>query len=120
MKRVLAVLFICVATGAGQTSPKHFLLRVWPSRGVAFLQSPTEAENKTMGEHAAYIKRLYDAGTVLLAGPSVNGEKTFGITVVRAADEAAARAILNGDPAVKGGIMQGEVLPFEVFVPPAR
>ena len=90
---------------------KHFLIMLKPGR-AGFVETPTAAEQKTVGEHFAYLKKLLADGKVLLAGPSVNGDKTFGIVVVEAASEAEARTLMEGDPSVKAGVMKGEVLPF--------
>src|SRR3712207_7644474 len=49
-----------------------------------------------------------------IAGPSINGDKTFGIVVVEAASEAEARTLMEADPSVKAGVMTGEVLPFRL------
>jgi uncharacterized protein len=90
---------------------KHFIIMLKPGR-PGFVDAPTAAEQKTMGEHFAYLKKQLADGKVLLGGPSINGEKTFGIVVVQAASEAEARAIMEGDPSIRSGVMKGEVLPF--------
>jgi uncharacterized protein YciI len=114
------VCFLATVLVLQAAAPQHFLIRIWPARGVAFVEQPTEAEGRIMGEHAAYIKRLHEQGKVVLAGPSINGEKTFGLVVVQASSEAEARTILEGDPSYKSGIMRGEVLPFRMFVPASQ
>jgi uncharacterized protein YciI len=120
MGRLFLLLSFCSAAFVSQAAqPEHFLIRIWPAR-IAMVTKPTEAESKTMGEHSAYLKSLYDKGTVLLAGPSENGDKTFGIIVVRAASKAEATKVLEGDPSYKAGIMKGEVLPFHLFLPPTK
>lgn len=117
MRPLILLLGLCALTPAAGAAAEHYLIRIWPAR-LAMVNAPTEAESRTMGEHAAYLKGLYDKGTVLLAGPSENGEKTFGIIVVKTTTEARARAVLEGDPSYKAGIMKGEVLPFTLFLPP--
>lgn len=67
-----------------------------------------------MSEHFQYLKKLTADGTVVLAGPSINGEKTFGLIIVETATEAEARTIMENDPSYKAGIQRGEVLPFTI------
>jgi uncharacterized protein YciI len=61
-----------------------------------------------LGPHRAYIEQLFAAGRVVLAGPFLDGPGG-GFAVVRAADEARARALLADDPAISGGVFVGEV-----------
>jgi uncharacterized protein len=88
---------------------------VRPAR-VGMLTEPTEEESTVMREHFAYLQRLRDDGLVLLAGPSIAGEDTFGIVVVETEDEAAAAAAMAADPAVASGVMGGELRPFRISV----
>jgi uncharacterized protein len=99
------------SSGAKPPSTKHFLIILKPAR-PGFVETPTSAEQKTVGQHFAYLKKLAADGKVLLAGPSINGANTFGIVVVEAASEADARSVMEGDPSVKAGVMKGELLPF--------
>jgi uncharacterized protein len=92
---------------------QHFLIMLKPGR-AGFVETPTPAEQKTVGEHFAYLKKLTADGKVLLAGPSINGAKTFGLVVVEVASEAEATALMQGDPSVKSGVMKGEVVPFNL------
>ena len=67
-----------------------------------------------MGDHFQYLKKLMGEGKVVVAGPSINGEKTFGLILVETDTEAEARAIMENDPSYKAGIQKGEVLPFTI------
>ena len=98
------------ASSAAATK-QHFLILLRPAR-AGFIESPTPAEQKAMGEHFAYLKKLTADGKVILGGPSINGDKTFGIVVLEVGSEAEARTVLEGDPSVKGGVMKGELAPF--------
>ncbi len=42
------------------------------------------------------------------------GDKTFGIAIFEAKDEAAARAFMEADPVVVAGLMTADVHPFAV------
>jgi uncharacterized protein YciI len=103
--------------GEQRPNPKkqHFLIRITPARG-GFVENPTAGEQKTMAEHFAYLKGQAAQGKVILAGPSINGDKTFGIIVVEVVSRAEADSIMQGDPSVKAGVMKGGVLPFNLAI----
>ena len=42
------------------------------------------------------------------------GDKTFGVAIFEASDEAAARKFMQADPAIMGGLMTAELHPFAV------
>ena len=52
----------------------------------------------------------------MLAGPSINGERTFGLIVVEVGNEAEAKQIMEGDRSYKAGVQRGEVLPFTISI----
>jgi uncharacterized protein YciI len=75
----------------------------------------TDEEERIVGEHFGYLKRLTDRGIVLLAGRTLNTDSSsFGIVIFRAVDEAEARSIFEADPAVRAGVFKGEVFPYSV------
>ena len=63
---------------------------------------------------------------MILAGRTKEpGDKTFGIAIFKASDEAAARAFVKSDPLVSGGLMNAELHPFALALenanpPPAN
>ena len=66
-------------------------------------------------KHFAYLKAATEKGQVILAGRTNEPEdKTFGIVVFDAVDEMAAKEFMNGDEAVKSGVMTAELHPFMV------
>jgi uncharacterized protein YciI len=114
--KVLALAVALISCSVAQAaSKKAFLIRIQPVRAT-FVQDATKEEEKIMSEHFAYLKKLAGQGKVVLAGPSINGEKTFGLIVVEVDSEAEARKIMEGDPSFKAGIQKGEVLPFRISI----
>ena len=91
---------------------------------VLKLQSPyrkesnwTKATDAVVSRHYEYLKKLTEDGTVILAGRTtydVADKNVFGIVVLETENEAAARAIMEQDPAVAGKIMKAELHPFSV------
>jgi uncharacterized protein len=51
--------------------------------------------------------------TLILAGPTL-GHVNTGIAVFEAADEVAARQVMEADPVVSGGFARGELRPFRL------
>jgi uncharacterized protein YciI len=114
MKFLAFVLFLTSITFAQQPQQKKaFLIRIQPVRAT-FVTDATKEEGKIMGDHFQYLKKLTAEGKVVLAGPSINGEKTFGLIVVETDTEEEARSIMENDPSYKAGIQKGEVLPFTI------
>jgi uncharacterized protein len=113
--RIFAIVLALAFTLLGQqpAGKKSFLIRIQPVRST-FVQDATKEEGKIMGAHFEYLKKLTAEGKVVLAGPSINGEKTFGLIIVETDTEAEARGIMENDPSYKAGIQRGEVLPFTI------
>ena len=102
---------------------KYFVYFVRPTR-AGFYASNTPAEQEAMAGHVAYIKSLRASGRLLVAGPSFDPPQypddgvaldmtAPGITIFRAVDEADAKSVLEGDPAVRSGVFKGQVNPFK-------
>jgi uncharacterized protein YciI len=112
-KLVVGVILAAAALAQSVATKQQFLIRIEPAR-AGFVDTPTKDEQQAMGLHFAYLKRLMSEGKLVLAGPSINGAKTFGIIIVEVENEAEARAILEGDPSYRAGVQKGEVLPFRI------
>jgi uncharacterized protein YciI len=91
------------------------------SEWIYFLHPPrddfgstmTEEEQRVWGIHFERLKRLLADGVLVLAGPTL-GRINTGVAVFEAPDEASARALMEGDPAVESGLATGELRPFRV------
>jgi uncharacterized protein YciI len=73
----------------------------------------TDAEKEVWGRHFARIQELFAEGRIIVVGPTL-GEKNTGICIFEASDEAAARELMDGDPAIAEGFATGELRPFRV------
>lgn len=79
------------------------------------IEGPTPAEVAIIGEHFSYLSRLVEERVVLMAGRTLNkDERVFGVVVFVAQSEPEALEIMNGDPAVRKGVMTAELFPFTV------
>lgn len=93
----------------------QYLYRIHPTRLGMLTEGPTEQEARIISEHFAYLKDLTAAGTVLMAGRTLNNdERTFGIVVFVAESEAGAEELMRNDPSVKHDIMRAELFPCSV------
>ncbi len=72
--------------------------------------SPEEEE--IINEHFEYLKRNLNEGTLILAGPCLDG--AFGIVIFRSLSQKEAETFMNNDPAVTKGLMTAELHPFHV------
>jgi uncharacterized protein YciI len=94
---------------------RHFLYRIQSAQVAMLVEGPTELEATIIGEHVNYLAKLVDDGVVLMAGRTLNtDERTFGIVVIVVPSESEARELMNGDPAVKHGVMKAELFPSNV------
>ena len=76
-----------------------------------FAATMTPEEEAAWGLHFERLKGLLAEGTLILAGPTL-GRVNTGIAVFEAPDEAAARRIMDEDPAISGGFARGELRGF--------
>lgn len=70
------------------------------------------AQPEPLREHFRYLLTLYRSGALRLAGPF--GSERGGAAVFTASDDAAARAIIQADPAVKAQIFDFELRRWSV------
>jgi uncharacterized protein YciI len=76
---------------------------------------PTAEESAIVSRHFAHLEALTAERTVLLAGRTTDADgSTFGIVILRAASEEAARRLMSTDPAVQHGVMTAVLHPFRV------
>jgi len=68
-----------------------YLCRIQPTR-EGFLTESTPDEDRIVGEHFRYLERLAQEGVVLLAGRTLNTDRSsFGLVIFEAESEGAAR-----------------------------
>lgn len=94
----------------------EYIYVIRPTR-MGMLTESTPEEDRLVGEHFQYLKRNTEAGIVLLAGRTQTGEdepRGMGIVIFRAEDDAAAENFAKNDPAIIGGVMSVDILPYRV------
>ena len=79
-----------------------FVLRLKPPR-ANFAQTLTDEEREIMGRHAAHWKPYLDRGDMVVFGPVLTDEDSYGLAVVEADDVAELIEFAGQDPVVTSG-----------------
>jgi hypothetical protein len=120
----IPVLLIALFSGealAQSAATGQFLLRIEPTRTEFTLENMSAEEGRLAALHVRYLKSLLDSGKMSLAAQVFDPKGLWGIIIVNAPDRETARALLDGDPMVKGNMFRGEVFPLRVvFEKPAE
>jgi len=121
MRLLIPLICICAmghslaAQGSEGSKSKKF---IYVLRLVPRLYSDsawTKEDKMALDRHFTRFKHAIETGELILAGRTLEpGDKTFGIAIFEATDEAAARAFMESDPAVVAGLMTAELHPFTV------
>ena len=71
-----------------------------------FITNPKEEEDKIMGDHFRYLKKLLEQNKLFFAGPTLIPEEPFGVIILQTGTEEEAKKLLENDPSVKAGIQK--------------
>lgn len=101
---------------AAKPAPKkHFLYLLKLTPRLHAESGWTKPDEEAVGRHFRHLKAAAERGQVVLAGKTDEpGDKTFGLVIFEAEDEAAARAFMESDPAVVAGVMTAELRPYHL------
>ena len=115
MAGVLVLVEPLPAQESQSEKPKQFIYVLHLVPRLYAAASWTDEDRKVLQRHFVRFQEAIKAGKLILAGrTSESGDKTFGIAIFEAKDEAAARKFMEEDPAVAGGLMTAELHPFTV------
>lgn len=79
-----------------------FVLRLMAPR-PDFAQTMTDSEREIMGRHAAHWAPYLERGDMVVFGPVLTDDTSYGLAVVQTDDEHALRAFAAQDPVVTTG-----------------
>jgi uncharacterized protein YciI len=79
-----------------------FVLRLIAPR-PDFAQTLTDSEREIMNSHAAHWRPYLERGDMVVFGPVLTHESSYGLAVVETGDEAALREFAAQDPVVTTG-----------------
>jgi uncharacterized protein len=85
-----------------------FVFRLQGARPT-FALDMTEQEREIMGRHAAHWQRFIESGQMVVFGPVLDGEGSWGLAVIEFDDEDELRAFAASDPAVTTGTATIEI-----------
>ena len=101
------------AASAETPKPKHFLIVLRPVPRLFDEKAWTKEDNAAVGAHFNRLKAAVAEGKVLIAGRTTEPlDRTMGLIILAAPDEAAAREFMNGDPCVAQGVMTATLHPY--------
>ena len=98
---------------------QHYFFKLIPPRPT-FAQDMSDGEKVLMNEHGRYFQEQFTAGRVLLYGPVMATDGTFGLAILEVDDEAEARQFGENDPSVRAGLNRFEVYPMRIGGAQAR
>ena len=122
LRLIIPLVCIFVRSLAAQTpepaaKPKHFIYVLHLAPRLHDDKAWTPEDKAAVDRHLANFKEATQSGQLILAGRTREpGDKTFGIAIFEAADEAAALKFMETDPAVVAGVMTAELHPFAVVL----
>lgn len=102
------MLFLVIAAGAQDSTASQYFF-VLLRRPANPPQLSKEAGEQLQDEHMSNIRKMYNEGKLVMAGPFVDDTELRGIFVLRAASEQQAQGWADQDPAVKAGRLKAEV-----------
>jgi uncharacterized protein len=85
-----------------------FVLRLLAPR-PGFAQTITDDERAIMGRHAAYWTPWVERGAMVVIGPVLTDNDSYGLAVVETDDEQALRDFAAQDPVVTTGTAEFEI-----------
>lgn len=121
LRPVLLALVLGTAAFAADTpapaipapKPRHFLIILKPVPRLHDENAWTKEDNAAVGAHFNRLEAAVAGGKVILAGRTTEPlDRTIGLIIFSAPDEAAAREFMNTDPCVAAGVMTATLHPY--------
>src|SRR5689334_6818700 len=112
---VLLLVHLLPAQEPQPEKPKQFIYVLHLVPRLYENKNWTKEDNAVLERHFTRFQQAIKSGQLILAGRTKEtGDKTFGIAIFQAPDEATARKFMEEDPAIAGGLMTAELHPFAV------
>lgn len=93
----------------------YFIYVVKPIERLLDKSKWTEKDKIATSAHLDYMEYLNSTGKLVLAGKTLNEDtSSFGMVILKVDTEKQAIEIMENDPPVKAGILEAELLPYEV------
>lgn len=108
---LLLALAPCVQAQPAPAAAEPALFAIQVSTGPAWDAARPPQEQAEFRGHSAHLSKLREGGHLVMGARYAD----IGLLVVSADSEAAARALMDGDPSLAAGTFRIEVHPFNVF-----
>jgi uncharacterized protein YciI len=116
--RSFAIAILLVSLLASQSfgqSGEHKLVQFQMAimkKGPQLASTTAQERNQIFQQHVANVLSLLESGRAIIAGPFGDDTDLAGIFILRASSTAEAKGWVDGDPAVKAGLMVPEMHPW--------
>ncbi len=107
---LMALFALAIAVGPSLAQSPESLFVIVYHQGPAWDAKLPMGKQSAMGQHGAYMKRLFDEGASFAAGPTTDAPG--GIVILHAASLEAAARLLAQDPSITSGMFVGEIHPW--------
>lgn len=105
------------AADSAAPATKHFLIILRPVPRLHTEAAWTDSDNTATYAHFKRLKEAAAEGRVVLAGKTDEPlDRTLGLVILAATDEAEARAFMESDPCVTAGVMTAELRPYGLAI----
>lgn len=94
-------------------SKQHFFYKLIPPRPT-FANDITDMERGLMMAHVQYFHQHFLEKRVLIYGPVLAAQGSFGMAVLEVKDEAEARTIAENDPTILAKLHTFEISPMRI------
>ncbi len=83
----------------------------WADKWTNF-EASTDSMDQLHKQHLAYVSSLLESGKAVIAGPFSDGTGVLGVFIFRAQSAGEAQSWVEGDPAVRAGLLIAEMHPW--------
>jgi uncharacterized protein YciI len=104
---LIALGLLAVPAMAADTAPTTSLFVILYKQGPAWKEGVPMRQQEAIVPHFKYMKKLFEEGTILDAGATL--DEPGGVVILKARDLDEAKAILAADPSVTMKMFVGEV-----------
>ena len=108
----LGVLILVLTSFSIAQEPQHKLVQFQMAimkKGPAWASTKEPERNQIRQQHLANVLSLLESGKAVITGPFGDDTDLAGIFILRASSTAEAKSWVDGDPAVKAGLMVPEM-----------
>jgi uncharacterized protein YciI len=104
---LVAITLLTAPALAQETSVAPSLFVILYKQGPAWKEGIPMKQQDAILPHYQYMKKLFEQGVILDAGPTL--DEPGGVVILKAHDLDAARALMQADPSISSRMFSGEI-----------